>query len=708
MEESAAKRRKTSPSASIPVNQAADVESTTPTDPPPGGRKRASYASPTKSSLARHNPEILRRRQQASSTKYRPEDLSQHDASQAPEEQSQQQQQEDSESAELINRQLHENLNPRRIRSEQPESTAVAALQPSRSPVRKLGGALATRPRRSSVVPAPRPLPPPAPEGDEEILDPFMGRTLRRSPFGVMAREPIVPEPELPPTPERPDPVVSTPPSGIHNTPSRKPRRSRALAERIASSPTKRLGPISEHRILGSAPPAEEAQQPESAVAPPEPLTRSRRVLSWPSEARGVRPEDPDADKKRQRDALRSQLEQLESDLRIIAAENERIRQAHLVGLEPAVAENGEEVLGVLRRQICTGESEQPDGSVDWLQAALNPIAFLPFNKPTTSLPTLFSESRKDSETEDKPISHHPIPMDAEEALPYLQVFTPLSFTSKVSILPTEDDAKDSPIYQRHSIQIRSSSPPGLFSARLEMTVNTSSHAITHLSVPKIDPAAAAELGPFIEGIVGDRAAGISAIERNITLLTWAMAEWLRLAVRRAKAWRSLDRALRDKELATTVAALRAKVRRRGRRRGRRHRSESPGAANSDAGHSDAAEDDSVEGMLGDLVNTDDLLPYMGLRSMDVRVPALVTGADPDQASTLRVEWRIEFDWTGEGRNRIGVFTSNPAKWHNADDRNSLASIPSLFDELLQKGTDPVVAVRTVVALLAGGQGGPQ
>lgn len=37
-----------------------------------------------------------------------------------------------------------------------------------------------------------------------------------------------------------------------------------------------------------------------------------------------------------------------------------------------------------------------------------------------------------------------------------------------------------------------------------------------------------------------------------------------------------------------------------------------------------------------------------------------------------------------------------------SDDRKSIVGIPTLFDRLVQGGEDPLTAVKTVVALLAG------
>ncbi|KAK1764366.1 hypothetical protein QBC33DRAFT_457494 [Phialemonium atrogriseum] len=676
METSAAKRRKLSPQASVPID---NHESTTPQDAPPERLTRASYASPTKSSLSRHNPDVLKKRQAPAA----------------------------------------------RLKAPPPGPAESAINEPPRSPVRKIGGAMASRPRRSPIKPTPRPLPPPGPDDDEEILNPFLGRVLRRSP--AAAEPEVVPEPELPPTPQHPDPVVSTPPTGIHSTPSRRPRRSKALAEKIRSSPTKQQLPAKEPPTKDA--PTREAptkQLPPNSrefqngahsntiAAPPPAIHEEQRGRDGQSPhvstIRGVEPLDPDAEKRRQRDALLAEIKQLESDLDVMARENERIRLSHPAKIEAPAPKNGNELVGILRRHVTTSEkTSQPQLSPSWVQTALNPIAFLPFSKPSSSLPTLFPEDSTSAEPDSEIISHHPIPMSAEEALPYLQVFTPLSFTSHISILPTDD--ADDPSLQRHSITATSASAPGLLSARIEMTVDTRSHAVVDLAVPRLDPpAAAAELASVVErvGAVArqrsdsDDVAGASAAAGNVAVLAWAIAEWLRLAVRRAKAWRALER-----ELGTEEGVVESVGRMRARRRGRKGGGAAgPGGEDGDAEVGDGYVDDgSVADVMGSLVDASDLLPYMGQRSMDFRVPALGGGGGGAETADLRVQWRIEFDWTGEGRSRIGVLVGMPGKWHHADGRDRLSGIPALFDELLQQNDDPVASVRTIVALLAGGQG---
>ncbi|KAL2198099.1 hypothetical protein P885DRAFT_33627 [Corynascus similis CBS 632.67] len=614
-----------------------------------------------------------------------------------------------------------------------------------RSPARRLG------PSRTPTRPTPRPLPPPAPEEDDELLRVISTRLQPGIPAGVLP-EVTAPEPELPPTPEHPDPVVSTPPSGIHNTPSRRPKRNRALAEKLKSSSPLKQPPLRPPDLFakGTLPLALQGKTVQAAVAPTEPTPST-------AESRGLKPADPDADKKKLRDSLLAEISQLERDLNIAGKENERIRQARLSRLEAPLPTNGDEILDVLARHVLPPGSNpptKPDPIEDWLASALNPIAFLPFSKPSASgeppaLPAPYQHTQAEQHVDDEnlppPVSHHPLPMTATEALPYLQAFSPLTFTSHVSPLPprapfegnstSSSGTREPPLLQHHSIAASSAAPRrGLFAARIEMTVDTGTMAVVSLTVPRLDPAAEAELRPFINKVVGGgageghEAAGFgglagkadlprsssSGLHNNISILTWAMGEWLRVAVQRAKVWIVLERevcvgkeALR--EMVSRMRAGKAGGRKKKRRRKKRwvERVEEDRVDEEEEGEQDGGSDgeeggESVDGM--DKYQTADLLPYMGRACMDLEIPVLM-GGEKGGPSMLRVQWRIGFDWTGEAQSELGILVGLPGKWHKHDERGHLSGLPKLFDELIQGGEEPLHAVRTVVCLLAGEQG---
>ncbi|KAL2149253.1 hypothetical protein VTH82DRAFT_8601 [Thermothelomyces myriococcoides] len=706
MDSPAPKRRRTSPRNAVSVDPDAEAQSATPLDPPPqsaSSPSRPSYASPTRASLERHNPDILRRRESQPRRLRSSPDVPPASRAATPD------------STGGLTRAMKTQLELRSATRDGGGQATSEGDRLLRSPARRLGS------KRSPTRPTPRPFPPPAPEEDDELLKAISTRLQPGVPPGVLP-EVADPEPQLPPTPQHPDPVVSTPPSGIHNTPSRRPKRNKALAERIkGSSPFK---PSPAHNLTKPADgvlpfllPAKKNIPPETAaVTEPEPP---------PAESRGLKPADPDAEKKRLRDSLLDEITRLERDLDIASRENERIRQARLSRREPSPPVNGDEILDLLARHVLppgAREPKKPDPIEDWVASALNPIAFLPFSKPSPSGPPTLQpipapgrtqsggEGDDDDDELPPPVSHHPLPMTAAEALPYLQVFTPLTFTAHVSPLPNnndEDDGKGRRLLQRHSITASSASPRGLFAARIEMTVDTTSMAVTSLAVPRLDPAAEAELRPFIDKVIlteGPQQPRSSGLHNNVSVLTWAMGEWLRVATHRAKAWIVLQREVGGGKEALGEMKGRGKRRRRRRREGQDEEADRDGES----------ENESMDGTTATTTTTTtaekyeaaDLLPFMGRTSMDLEIPVLEGGRGKGEKSTLRVQWRIGFDWTGEAQSDIGVLVALPAKWHKHDERGQLSGLPKLFDELIQAGEDPLNAVRTVVCLLAGEQRG--
>ncbi|KAK3936589.1 hypothetical protein QBC46DRAFT_296015 [Diplogelasinospora grovesii] len=724
METSAPKRRRTSPRTAVAVQP----ESTTPTDPfsrPASSPKRPSFASPTKASMERSNPDILRRRE---SSPKKPRD--QQDSPLPASRPTTPDNNEEVSRALTAQLERHSETGSNDAQSRQPgKGNSGSKEEDLRSPARRLGAAAK---QTTTAKPNPRPLPPPAPEEDEEILNPFARRGLRRSPVAGVLPQVEVPEPELPPTPEHPDPVVSTPPSGIHHTPSRRPMRSKAaLAERPKSSPLKQP-PLRPPKPLAPAPiPYEPAMSTSNNQA------TGLQAAPGTSEARGIPPPDPQAEKKRLRDSLLAKVAELERDLEIASKENERIRQARLSKKEPSPPSNRDEILGVLRRHALPPpqKNEKPDPKTAWVQAALsNPIGFLPFSKPKSTIPTLSSVTAAALEEQPPPVSHHPVSMTAEEALPYLQLFTPLAFASQISMLPPEGN--DGRLLQKHVINATSAPPlAGLFSARIEMTVDTNTLAITQLAVPRLEPSATAELQPFIESVVStpspsrkedslakeaeDMLRVSSPTRLNVNVLTWGMAEWLRVAVQRARVWCVLEHELGSssssgsgsggskERLEEMVAKIRVRKKRRRGKRKEHH----------DDDDDDDGDEDENDGQddTGAKFGTGELLPHMGRTTMYFHIPLLsssssssssTVGGKPVEGSNLRVQWKIEFDWTGEAKSNIGVLVGLPGQWHKHDERGRLSGIPGLFQELLTQGGEeqPLTAVRTVVALLAGEQ----
>ncbi len=104
-------------------------------------------------------------------------------------------------------------------------------------------------------------------------------------------------------------------------------------------------------------------------------------------------------------------------------------------------------------------------------------------------------------------------------------------------------------------------------------------------------------------------------------------------------------------------------------------------------------------------------------------MPAKADGS----SSWLRVQWGIEFDWTGEARSKVVAMVGLPGSvryppaplfflfgartnitnrffflaGRHHDERGELAKIPGIFEKLVND-EDPMTAVNSVVALIAG------
>lgn len=776
MEESAPKRRRTSPRTSLNTDATPTAYLVVPAQ-----SRRPSYASPTTASLARHDPQVPHRRRSRSPRKSNARPLSQmfnEGVDQSP--------------SELLASRLAES----RLASDAGTPMQLDQRTPgSTSSLRRARGGMAAAARRTPSRINPRPV---SAVPDEDDFNPFLGKRLRRSP-GAGISMPTdtfpasMPEPELPiisQTLSQLEPPASMPeleprPLSAARLPTRSPTRSpsdspvhssilsSAAAAPIRSSirspsrsppptsdspvrssshsppglpggsPVGSLGgtpvgspsrsPIStsfsahssvrspvvvpsaltlaleepvEERVEDSVPsesspspgppasmsqpdlaPLSQLNEPRKAPSTSQPVPQLSPPKSESSQSRGFRnspvrwrevsksrdsslmkppsrpslprkfsrsdlvarttqereqapiqtektasrktvPFDPDLAKKEERQNLLKEIETLKKDLEIAGKENERIRLMQSSGQSLAPS-NQDEVLDLIRRQYLADNGSDQTASQQLAKAALNPAALLPFGKALSAVRPAPVETEKQVDIR----SHHPVLMKAEDELAYLELFTPFSITSNIAVLPREPNE---PLKQLHSITLRSRKIPGIFTARIEMIVNALDLAILDLKVVALEPAARPELGPFLNKICSGDCN--RTMQRNIGVLSWAMGEWLRVAIERAIFWCGMEKRLGSKEgLLEATGQLRA-------RKPRRRR--------------DGEEDEE-----GSLVSDDstvqkaDLLRYMGQQVFDVTIP----NGDAEHPR-LRLEWKTEFDWTGEAQNKLAVKVGAPGK----------------------------------------------
>ncbi|KAK5995324.1 hypothetical protein PT974_03728 [Cladobotryum mycophilum] len=638
MEEHTSKRRRISPrnsaagagpASSGATQQQQQLEST---EPARSRSRRPSFASPTKASLARHYPHSLQQKRSSSPSK-------------------------STTTLHLDERIILESFNATPVTvaesigasdpiEEEEQVTRRDIEFPSSSQsVRRIGGSFAIAPRRSPAKPKPRPLPPPAPEGDDE-LNAVLGRSAR--PLPVTGVSISLPEPELPPL--YPTWFLQHPREG-----STAPMMSRLGGEANGKPGSSIRGnPFQIDSSRDSAP-----SIPLDARTNP---------------ARQIPAQDANTDKRKERDSLRDEIAKLRRDLRVVSKENEHIRLMQSSGQTISSADE-DAVLDVVRRYLIEAEEPSiPAPSHQLMKAALNPmgLGLLPFSRPTPLVVT-----PQDQEDVSKIKSHHPVAMTAEEELPYLQLFSPFTVASSIAVLP---QLPNQPLKQRRLITFRSKDVPGLFTSKIEMVVNAMNLSILELSVLAIEPSAKAELTPFLDKIcTGDCN---RSMQRNVGILSWAMGEWYRVAIQRARLWSKMD-----SELAVKGGLLQATREMRKRKKRRRR---------------DDEEESEAEGTQSVSLKPAALLHFMGQQFFDLDIPPK-DASDP--ASSLRLEWKIEFDWVGEAQSKVDVLIGVPGKWRTADQRGILGKLPKLFQDLVESGEEPNVAVKTIAALLTGERG---
>ena len=640
MASSPSKRRKLSPEPSIPKS-APNTPSRLPgpRDAIQTSINRPSFASPTKASISRHTPQLLARPRSA-----------------GPGEQRSSSKENELPTATLfvtpsknmdVEAGMPDLQNPRvgveDVNKEaRPEAGASVSGQttPQGRAARSAGGSLSAPPRRRSRTPG-KPISKGPDSADRQAKSgranqahqsmlggkattpvPFRSAGLRGSPIPSQAvkalpatgpREPE--EPELPLTPVQrglADPVVTTPPSGIHDTPSKRPKRPRAAKAKPS--------PLKSQQTAEAEPDVQAESESERA---------GKRRKASEVASRHLVPIDPHAEKKKLRDQLLREVQELQADVTLAEQENDRHRRFYVSGKGPSEPPNPDEIISLLVRSAAASAPKAPPPKPTSIFKSI--ASFLPFARrprPSKAVPP-----------KDTPIpSYLPIPL--EDQLPHLQLFTPLTLSSTITILPskpsTSTTTSPNPIFQNHTITLSAAS--GLFSARLNMIVDTSRLSVSSLSINTLDPSADAELGRWAR----ERASGKGILGRDVSAICWAMARWFEVATKRAKFWSEVERELgSDEGRRKSTARLKA-IRKRKKRGGTRP------SEDLDEGHEEGR-------AIGESTKMKwtrkQLLPQMRRTSL------VLTGDGVE----LRIEWNIVFDWTGEAESIISASAKVPS-----------------------------------------------
>ena len=288
---------------------------------------------------------------------------------------------------------------------------------------------------------------------------------------------------------------------------------------------------------------------------------------------------------------------------------------------------------------------------------------FMPFSKPSVQRkdPTSISTS---------PIPSHR-PLQLEDPLPYLRVFTPLTVHSINSLVPSSDTSQ--PWLQRHDIIL--TSPQNLLRVKIQLSVNAVDESVSSLVLNSVSPWAQPELGDWFNK---------QASTGDLPTIGWACGRYWEVALLRARCWKRCHQRFRN----LIPSALEF------------HRS----AKNFDinitdskrkgiqavSGEGHGNESETTEALQSSLLASDfDIRSQLGQQSILFSAIGI----------SLLITWCITLDWTGEPESHISACASFPKTWQIVDERASLENIGEVFDRLLlDRGVFEAVTV--IVALL--------
>ncbi|KAF2244507.1 hypothetical protein BU26DRAFT_492158 [Trematosphaeria pertusa] len=437
-------------------------------------------------------------------------------------------------------------------------------------------------------------------------VTPRARRTIR---MGDVSEE----DAELPSTPsQRTQEEQDTPRRGIlFSSPSKKPPR---LQDPVKPSPLRpKAQPVRENR---SAPPE------DGPVGEGDPRGAAKEKL----------PPDPELERRKQEKAhLMRELKELEGQVSRCTEEIVKIQEqsaTHI--LQPSEREDLIAFINKISNASTEADEQQPPAISSLL------CSFLPFS-------TLAVPPPKSKEAAEKPVASHR-PLDLDDPLPYLEMFTCFKWTTQLSLPRGRVFPASNRVHSKHTIDI--AGPQKLLTSSISIVIDALTNSIIDLKILRLSSWAERELGSFMRA---------KAQEQDLGNACWAIGSYWEIARKRAEFWRKCVTAFGDLISGRT------------------------GEDTENVGLRETKKD----------ISRRDLNRHLG---RDILVLQ-------DGHVLLKVSWKIGFDWTGEAESEIRVEPAVPQVWSEADSNNSFRKIPQTFDSLLQsKGA--FAATKTLVALL--------
>ncbi|KAJ4305173.1 hypothetical protein N0V90_000704 [Kalmusia sp. IMI 367209] len=401
----------------------------------------------------------------------------------------------------------------------------------------------------------------------------------------------------------------------------------------IFSSPTKR--PPRLKHPLGQSPLQKKAlavQQDESDVPLDETINEAK-ARSPQALREKKQPPDPELEEKRREKAqLIRQLQDLEKQVTKCTQEITKIQAQPVTHV--SLPQDREYLVAFIDKISKSGEQRNDDESPE-ISSLL--CSFLPFSTLAVAPP---KPERKST------VGSHQ-PLELEDPLPYLEMFTSFKFSTKVQLPRGRVVPSSNRVHQKHLIEIIG--PQSLLTSTISITIDTLTITIIDLKLMSLSNWADRELGSFIRA---------KADNKDLGNACWAIGSYWDIAKKRAEYWHRCE------------AAFGHLI---------------PGQTNEDTENLT----EKSRGKLDLSLSRRDLNRHLG---RDILVLE-------DRHVLLKISWKIVFDWTGEAESEISAAPAVPQVWLEADSNDSFKKIPETFVSLLQnKGA--FAATKTMVALL--------
>jgi hypothetical protein len=202
-----------------------------------------------------------------------------------------------------------------------------------------------------------------------------------------------------------------------------------------------------------------------------------------------------------------------------------------------------------------------------------------------------------------KPIPSHR-PIELADPMPYLGMFTFFKFSTRLNLPRGKVFPASRRVHQKHTIDIVG--PQNLLTAQVSITIDALAHEVIDLHILRISPWAERELGTFIRG---------KAQERDLGNACWAIDSYWEVARKRAEYWQKCE---------TAFSHLLA------------------GRTGEDTENRPQTKNKTI--------SRKDLNRHLGRDTLVLQ----------DKHVLLKLNWRINFDWTGEAQSDITVEPAFP------------------------------------------------